>query len=653
MVARAAAVAIAGVLAVFASPGSAQEPAPEEPAEAPSAEATAAETTSETFQVGPFDLAPRGQDGDQINRLGDVVPRPDGDIAVRGITWRFVDENGDDISSHMAHLHHMVLLDSGRPDQLCAYPPASRFAATGKELTDLMLPEGYAYHSPAGAPWFGVYHVMNMSDQRVRAAIEYTVTYAEAGDDLLDVEPYFLDVDGCWGDSEYPVPGDGGPGSVHQQSTTYTMTREGYFLGAGGHVHDGGIDIVLDGPDGEVCRSTAVYEGHGHERHLVEITPCALEEQFTAGDRYTLTARYENHQPIPGAMGIMLGYIHHTDPPPPVPEVGVELGGLTRDGLQAHVTCAYANEVTLDAYVSQQKGNTPAITGWGYTTVPCEDGTVTLPLGGQGGVLTGGDVTVELYAEAFSGGRSAFDLVFGSAHLTGRLDLTDAAAPTTGQPISIDGQTVATGDGQAVTGTVHCDTPGDVWVWVDGKQRVGRHVVPFSGSEAVACDGTTVFSVPVTSWDGRLAAGRSTVSVYVYDDTSFEDVATASATVRLHAERPQAETLPPADDSPLALVGAERTDGGVAVTVSYADCPAGAYLYVDAQVRSVQGPGRRVPAGDQWTWSQAICDGGDVTLVLPAVDARGHRVAVEAYASVETPDDWQSAWTWGELTVGR
>lgn len=633
----------AGVMAVGTPPGSAQEPEPADPA--------VAETTSETFRIGPFDLAPSGQPGDQVNRLGDEVPRPDGDIAVRGIDWRFVDANGDDVSSHMAHLHHLVLLDSGRPDQLCGYPPASRFAATGKELTDFVLPEGYAYRSPAGAPWFGVYHVMNMSDQPMQVAIEYTVTYAEPGDDLLDVEPYFLDVDGCWGDSEYPVPGDGGPGSVHEQSTTYTMTREGYFLGAGGHVHDGGIDIVLDGPDGEVCRSTAVYEGHGDERHLVEITPCALDEHFAVGDRYTLTARYENDEPIPGAMGIMLSYIHHTDPPPPESEVGVELGSMTSDGAQVELSCANAGQVYVDAYVTQQKGNTPPVTGWGSTLVPCADGTVTVPLGG-GGMLTGGDVTVDVYAWADDGRRNTSDWDNGTVRLSGRIDLTPAPTPSVGGPITIDAQTADTDDGQAVTGTLHCDEGGDVEIWVQGTQAAGRHAVSFSGGEIVPCQDTTAFSIPVSSDGGRLAGGRAAVTVYAYDLTDV-DVSTASGPVRLRAERPGTETRPPAEDSPLTLAGAERTGGGVAVTVTFADCPDGALLYVDAMVTSAQSRGRRVPTGGEWAWSQATCDGSDVSLTLPAVDVSGNRVFVEAYGSVETPDDWQSTQTWGELSVDR
>lgn len=638
IVAFAALAVCTSIMAVVASPGSAQEPPPEE-------------TTSETFQVGPFDLAPMGQPGDQVNRLGEVVPRPEGDIAVRGVTWRFVDENGVDVSSHMAHLHHMVLLDSGRRDQLCSYPSASRFAATGKELTQARLPEGYAYHSPAGAPWYGVYHVMNMSNQPMRVSIEYTVEYAAAGE-LLDVEPYYMDVSGCWDQSagEYRVPGDGGPGSVHEKSRTYTMSREGSIVAGGGHLHDGGIDVTLDGPDGEVCRSTAVYDMHDTD-HLVGVTPCGpMDEQFVVGDQYTLTSRYENDEPIPGAMGVMFTYVHHTDPPPPEPELDVEIGSLGRDGLTAEVSCANATEVHVDGYVTQQKGSAPPIDGWGSTVVPCADGTATLPLRGSG-MLTGGDVTVDLFAWADDGRLSVVDSAWGTVRMTGRLDLTPSPSESTGLPISIDPQTVATGDGQAVTGTVECDEAGDRWVTVSGSQRVGTHAVPLGGAVVVACDGPTAISVPVTSWDGRLAAGPASVTVSVYDSTDY-DVSSASATVRLRAERPET-TTEPAPASPLTLVSAERTDEGVEVTVSLADCAAGSLVYLEATVSPVQGAGRRVPPSEPWTWTQATCDGGDISLALPAVDVSANRVFVDVYAMVEPGDDDLSMRTWGELAVTR
>ena len=271
-------------------------------------------THTETYTIGPFDLAPQGQFGDQVNRLFEEVPRPPGDVWVRSIDWALVDGAGVPIADHDAHLHHIVLLDSARPDYLCSFPGQSRFSGTGKELTPFALPAPYAYHAP-DSTWTGVYHVMNLSAAPLQAAIEYTVTWTEVGEgDFLDVEPYFLDVTGCWGNSEYTVPGDGGPGSIHEQSRSYTIDRDGIAVVGGGHIHAGGIDVILTHEGTEVCRSVAVYHQGTHGHHSLQtVTPCGqVDHEWFAGDQIELVARYQNHEPVLGAMGIMVMYVHHT-----------------------------------------------------------------------------------------------------------------------------------------------------------------------------------------------------------------------------------------------------------------------------------------------------------------------------------------------------
>jgi hypothetical protein len=84
-----------------------------------------------------------------------------------------------------------------------------------------------------------------------------------------------------------------------------------------------------------------------------------------------------------------------------------------------------------------------------------------------------------------------------------------------------------------------------------------------------------------------------------------------------------------------------------------ADCAAGSLLYLDATVSPVHGAGGRVPPAEPWTWTQLTCDGGDLSLALPAVDVSGNRVFVDVYASVETGHDHLSMRTWGELAVTR
>lgn len=603
----------------------------------------------DTFSVGPHELAPVGEEGDQVNELFVDVPRPSGDIAVKGITWRLVDGDGEAVPAHMAHLHHLVLLDTARPDQLCSFPPASRFAATGMELSRFQLPEPYAYHSPADAAWQGVYHVMNQSSEPMEVAIEYTVEWVEPGEHL-DVEPYFLDVDGCWGDSEYEVPGDGGPGSVHEVDRTYTMTREGIFVRGGGHLHDGGIDITLDGPDGEVCRSEAVYgDGDGHHGDLVGVTGCgSMDEEFVVGDEYTLTSRYRNDHHIPGAMGIMLTYIHHTDPPPPEPSIEILETELTGDGFEMTVMCDEGSMVYANVQLSQVKGQAP-VTGWGYDEFDCAGApmSVVLPVSGDG-VVTGGPVEFAAYAEATDGRRYVYDDMTGTVHHRGRLDLTSGPPPDGGNlPITVDRAATRGESGPVITGTVHCDEPQDLFINASGAQRVGRHYVNFSGGTGIACDGDTAFAVNVSSYDGRLAGGPAQVTVYGWS-SSGEVAGVTSRRVRLPGG-PPSDGAEPDPDSPLTIDAVHRTGDGVVMTATWAGCQDGAELWVQAAMRRAAG---RVNGSEEWTSGFVMCDGGDATVTLsPVTGINGNKVMVEAYAYVEHDSGYDEASTWGEFRV--
>jgi hypothetical protein len=119
------------------------------------------------------------------------------------------------------------------------------------------------------------------------------------------VQPLFQDITGC-GNSVYDIPGDGGPGSVHTKSRSWTAPRDGLAVFAGGHLHDGGIDITLkDATTNTVfCTGTAAY--HEDPRHLASINACQMHKLVTAGHSYSVTARYDNSQPYQDVMGIML-----------------------------------------------------------------------------------------------------------------------------------------------------------------------------------------------------------------------------------------------------------------------------------------------------------------------------------------------------------
>jgi hypothetical protein len=292
---------------------------------------------TETFQIGPINLAASGNPGSEASGLPGI-PRPDSGpdadyIALRGIEFDLVDEHGTSMANDEVHFHHLAFITWGAHDPAC---PSRGFGklhlASGAERTPIGLPEPYAMKVPDSEGWVGNYHVMNHTDEAVEVYLEYTITHQPGRTDANTrwVEPWFLDVSGHCGDAEYDVPGDGGPDSVHVQSKSWEMPGDGILLGTGGHLHDGGIATELrDSDDTLICRSEVTYaedddhehhhsvggstrsshDHHAHGSRIERIDPCPLHWAFEEGEVLTLDAIYENHQPVPGAMGINVVFI--------------------------------------------------------------------------------------------------------------------------------------------------------------------------------------------------------------------------------------------------------------------------------------------------------------------------------------------------------
>lgn len=627
---------------------------------------TNAPVMSETFEIGPFDLSPRGQVGDQVNRLFEQAPRPSGDLAIRSITFDFIDGDGNPIPHDVAHLHHLVLLDSARPDHLCSYPSSSRFAATGTELTDFALPEGYAYLAP-DAPWSSVYHVMNLSDAPVTASIQYTVSWTDPeASDVRDVEPYFFDVTGCWGNSEYHVPGDGGPDSVHEQSRTYAIDRDGTIVVGGGHLHAGGIDLTLYRNDDELCRAEAVYHHGGPDGHhsLAGVTPCGmLDEPLSAGDEVRLVSRYHNHEPVPGAMGIMVTYIHHTGPPPPPPTLEIQDLRLEDGALTGQVLCNRPLQVHLEGSVSQDKGG-PAVDLHGYSVEPVDCDSDGAPFVVQlvygNGVLTGGKATYSIAGWGWNGRDQAYDDDTGELRVNGRIEPAGYDVPVGGPiPISLDRSSSTP---RTVTGTVTCETPTQLDISVQGTQRVGRHLIDAYGWSMVPCSGETAFSVEVTSSSGRLAGGPLDVVIHAYDLQTYEP-SVAAGTVILNGSAPPSPgaTLPPTDpESPVQVTGATSGPDGLTVTVTHTGCPAGSDYYISLGARDGRGGrGGRVVDEDDFLYAfvDGTCDGDPLTIAMemPTTDRppRSLEVWVNFASWNPVTDEYSSAFNTAEVTVSR
>jgi len=267
------------------------------------------ETLKQTFRYGPFTLGP-GEDAQGSPSSG--MPRPSGSFGLKSARFDVVDENGTPVSVHDVHLHHIVMTTSAREDRLCPGRP-ERFMGAGMERTPIAIWGPYAYLVGANDRWGSLYHLMNETPPGTpekTVYIQYTLEY-QPGANATNSRPvaaYFQDVTGCGG-STYDVPGNGGPGSVHTRSRSWTAPDDGLAIYTGGHLHEGGIDISLkDGTTGtNFCTGKASY--HENPRHLSAINPCLLHNKVVAGHDFTVTARYDNSEPLQDVMGIMLTYV--------------------------------------------------------------------------------------------------------------------------------------------------------------------------------------------------------------------------------------------------------------------------------------------------------------------------------------------------------
>jgi hypothetical protein len=266
-------------------------------------------TVTQTFYYGPFTLGP----GEEVmGSPSSGVPRPTGAFGLKGATFDVVDETGTPISSHDVHLHHFVLTTSARQDQLCP-GRRERFLGSGMERTPVHLPDPYAYLVTAGEQWGAIYHIMNETPPGTPAKtvrVKYTLEYQPGANatNSRAVDVYFQDTTGC-GNSTYDVPGNGGPGSVHVNSRSWTAPEQGIAVYTGGHLHDGGIDISLRNDTQQYTLCTGVVTYHENPHHLATINPCPLHNLVRAGDVLTVAARYDNSRPWADVMGIMMTWI--------------------------------------------------------------------------------------------------------------------------------------------------------------------------------------------------------------------------------------------------------------------------------------------------------------------------------------------------------
>jgi hypothetical protein len=252
----------------------------------------------------------------------DLIPGPPQAGYVTSAYATLVDEQGDTVGRHEAHLHHVVFANPNKENLMCRQLPADLFFASGKERTRMEMPEGYGYYWDNQGPpqypsypptWAVAHHVMTMhegheTDVFVRLDLEFE---AVPEGSLIDVKPVWLDVMGCSQDPVFDVLKGSGSGGVYKKDNTMTIPEAGQFVSLGGHLHDGGLKLRLDNKTaGEklwVSRPTYGNAYGGWDLRKMSSFSGVPGPLVEANDQLTLTASYDSTHRWKKVMGIMVG----------------------------------------------------------------------------------------------------------------------------------------------------------------------------------------------------------------------------------------------------------------------------------------------------------------------------------------------------------
>lgn len=305
--------------------------------------AASARTFTKTFEYGPITVA--GYEVKQTEADFDA-PEPDFDGYVTGMSVDVVDKRGRPVPISRLMLHHIVFHNFGpklgaKRDQTCSrftmlnsttvIPAVSeRFYGAGEERQKLVLPPGYGYRTTKQDNWTLTWMLMNHRAVTDSAYIQYKVTLTD-DPATTPVTPYWADVENCYTDPQFSVPGGGAPGSRFTKQVTWTAPRDMRIVAAGGHVHGGAYDVTLRQPQCQDRTLITSVPAWGTAKHpfynvkpvLHEPGPIFMTRTLSAsgfpvakGEQLQLTTSYDGQLPHTRAMGIMVFYAADAKEPP-------------------------------------------------------------------------------------------------------------------------------------------------------------------------------------------------------------------------------------------------------------------------------------------------------------------------------------------------
>lgn len=309
MLRRVAAAALAvGMLTAGAPPAAQASPA--EPGAAPQPVGQ-----KRTWKLGSFLLPPAPAGTAPLNRPAIQLEKPCDGCWITGFVPRLVYADGTSADMRTGvMLHHFGLYDPAKPDpagQRCAWG-APAFGAGDERAPWLVTPPGFGLKSTPGV-WKGFVEVMNHAPRPREVFLEadvYTVPASTPG--MKPVTPVLLSVADVCAGMEYEAPA--GPSET---SVIWTSPVTGRIVWGLGHVHPGGVGVVVDNlsTGRRICASGAGYgRGEALAGMVTSMSTCSWDSLGTVrkGEKLRVSALYDAPRAVPGAMGLMSLAIHET-----------------------------------------------------------------------------------------------------------------------------------------------------------------------------------------------------------------------------------------------------------------------------------------------------------------------------------------------------
>ena len=245
---------------------------------------------------GPIDVHP----GENVLRQRIPAPPKGWILEANARLVHRVNAEWQEIPHHSVHLHHVSWEDTTRGQLLCDYNREVIYI-TGAERTRMTFPKDHAYRWSGTEPFWRLAGMLHGRHEHIyrHAYVKLNFRFvAGSAGAFTPVRNNFVPVTGCGADNTYTVQKSDGTQTEDKRTYTLKMPVDGRFVWGTGHMHDGGLRMILRNrtDDATIFVSEALYAHGGWE--LTGTTnfsdPNGIEAD--AGDVLKVTALYDNSQ---------------------------------------------------------------------------------------------------------------------------------------------------------------------------------------------------------------------------------------------------------------------------------------------------------------------------------------------------------------------